>query len=126
MNQEMESPIVIYEDTDKAVEVRLDADQETVWLTQRQMAELFGKDVRTVNEHVQNVYSEGELEREATIRDFRIVRQEGARQVSRDIEHYNLDVIISVGWPDGSYCLPVQSTHRLNNHFPPPAFGKIA
>ncbi|MDZ7769222.1 MAG: virulence protein RhuM/Fic/DOC family protein [Woeseiaceae bacterium] len=98
MNQKMEIPIVIYEGTDNTVEVRLDADQETVWLTQRQMAELFGKDVRTVNEHVQNVYSEGELERETTIRDFRIVRQEGARQVSRDIEHYNLDVIISVGY----------------------------
>jgi hypothetical protein len=79
MTRENESPIVIYEDADKAVEVRLDADEETVWLTQREMADLFGKDVRTVNEHVQNVYSEGELEREATIRDFRIVRQEGAR-----------------------------------------------
>jgi len=72
--------------------------KETVWLTQRQMAELFGKDVRTVSEHVRNVYSEGELEREATIRDFRIVRQEGPRQVTRAIEHYNLDVIISVGY----------------------------
>lgn len=93
-----ESPIIIYEDPNRAVEVRLDIDEETVWLTQRQMADLFGKDVRTVNEHVQNVYSEGELEREATIRDFRIVRQEGTRQVSRSIEHYNLDVIISVGY----------------------------
>nr|WP_163500911.1 virulence protein RhuM/Fic/DOC family protein [Halomonas socia] len=98
MTADGQSPIVIFEDADKAVEVRLDADQETVWLNQRQMAELFGKDVRTVNEHVQNVYSEGELEREATIRDFRIVRQEGSRQVTRAIEHYNLDVIISVGY----------------------------
>jgi hypothetical protein len=98
MNEKSETPIVIYEGTDKSVEVRLDADRDTVWLTQRQMSELFGKDVRTVNEHVQNVFSEGELEREATIREFRIVRQEGARQVSRAIEHYNLDVIISVGY----------------------------
>lgn len=98
MTMESQNPIIIYEDTDKAVEVQLDADQETVWLTQRQMADLFGKDVRTVNEHVQNVYSEGELEREATIRDFRIVRQEGSRQVTRELEHYNLDVIISVGY----------------------------
>lgn len=98
MNKEIETPIIIYEGANKAVEVRLDADQETVWLTQRQMAELFGKDVRTVSEHVQNVYFEGELEREATIRDFRIVRQEGSRQVTRAIEHYNLDVIISVGY----------------------------
>lgn len=98
MTADAQNPIVIFEDANKAVEVRLDADQETVWLNQRQMAELFGKDVRTVNEHVQNVYSEGELEREATIRDFRIVRQEGSRQVTRAIEHYNLDVIISVGY----------------------------
>jgi hypothetical protein len=76
--------------------VRLDADHETVWLTQRQMADLFDKDVRTVNEHLQSVFAECELESEATIRDFRIVRQEGSRQVTRAIEHYNLDVIISV------------------------------
>ena len=62
------------------------------------MAELFDKDVRTINEHIGNVYSEAELEREATIRKFRIVRQEGNRQVNREIEHYNLDVIISVGY----------------------------
>lgn len=98
MNQQNGTPIVIYEDADKTVEVRLDADQSTVWLTQRQMADLFGKDVRTVNEHVQNVYTEEELEREATVRDFRIVRQEGNRRVTRSIEHYNLDVIISVGY----------------------------
>ncbi|MEO1853060.1 virulence protein RhuM/Fic/DOC family protein [Chromohalobacter sp.] len=90
--------ILIYEDADKAVDVRLDEGRETVWLTQRQMAELFDKDVRTVNEHVLNVYKEGELEREPTIRKFRIVRQEGSRQVMRAIEHYNLDVIISVGY----------------------------
>ncbi|GGY73170.1 RhuM family protein [Marinobacter zhanjiangensis] len=98
MTKESQNPIIIYEDAEQAVEVRLDAAQETVWLTQRQMAELFGKDVRTVNEHIQNVYSERELAREATIRDFRIVRQEGSRQVTRAIDHYNLDVIISVGY----------------------------
>ena len=78
------------------MEVRLES--ETVWLSQSQMAELFGKDLRTVNEHIQNVYLESELEQEATIRKFRIVRQEGQRQVQRDIVHYNLDVIISVGY----------------------------
>jgi prophage maintenance system killer protein len=98
MTVESQSPIIIYEVTDKSVEVRLDETRGTVWLTQRQMAELFDKDVRTVNEHLQNVYAEGELEREETIRNFRIVRQEGNRQVTRAIEHYNLDVIISVGY----------------------------
>lgn len=87
------SGIAIFETDNQQVEVRLQG--ETVWLSQAQMAELFGKDVRTVNEHIGNVFSEGELEREPTIRKFRIVRQEGSRQVRRDIEHYNLDVIIS-------------------------------
>lgn len=90
------SEIVIFEDEAHPVEVRLEG--ETVWLTQKQMADLFGKDIRTVNEHIGNVYEEGELDREGTIRNFRIVRQEGKRQVQRAIEHYNLDVIISVGY----------------------------
>lgn len=90
------SELVIFEDGADPVEVRLEG--ETVWLTQKQMAELFGKDLRTVNEHVGNVYEEGELDSEGTIRNFRIVRQEGKRQVQRAIEHLNLDVIISVGY----------------------------
>jgi hypothetical protein len=90
------SELVIFEGDKQPVEVRLEGD--TVWLTQRQMAELFDKDVRTINEHVGNVFTEGELEREPTIRKFRTVRQEGSRQVHRQIEHYNLDVIISIGY----------------------------
>ncbi|MTI52173.1 MAG: hypothetical protein FH757_11145 [Alcanivorax sp.] len=90
------SDIVIFEEGAGPVEVRLEG--ETVWLSQKQMAELFGKDLRTISEHVGNVYEEGELGREATIRKFRIVRQEGNRQVRRAIDHYNLDVIISVGY----------------------------
>ena len=88
--------IMIFASGDQPVEVRLEGD--TVWLSQAQMATLFAKDVRTVNEHIGHVFGEGELEREATIRKFRIVRQEGSRQVRREIEHYNLDVIISVGY----------------------------
>lgn len=90
------SEFVIFEDGAQQVEVRLEG--QTVWLTQRQMGELFGKDVRTINEHVGNVFEEGELDRKGSIRKFRIVRKEGPRQVARDIEHYNLDVIISVGY----------------------------
>lgn len=90
------SDIAIFEDDAQRVEVRLEG--ETIWLTQKQMAELFDKDVRTINEHIGNVFAEGELERDATIRNFRIVRQEGKRQVGREIEHYNLDVVISVGY----------------------------
>jgi hypothetical protein len=88
--------LVIFDSGAWQVEVRLAG--ETVWLSQAQMAELFGKDVRTVNEHIVNLYDEAELEQAATIRNFRMVRQEGKRQVQRDIAHYNLDVIISVGY----------------------------
>jgi hypothetical protein len=91
-------PIVIYQSADGSIatEVRLQGDN--VWLSQKQMAELFEKDVRTINEHIINTFEEGELVRDATIRNFRIVRQEGQRQVEREIEHYNLDMIISVGY----------------------------
>lgn len=63
-------------------------EDETIWLTQRLMAELFDVHVRTISEHLGNVFSSGELEREATIRNFRIVRSEGLRQVTRSIDHY--------------------------------------
>lgn len=71
---------------------------ETVWLTQKRMAELFGVDVRTINEHLQNIYSSREIKSGATIRKFRIVQKEGERSVSREVEFYNLDAIISVGY----------------------------
>lgn len=91
--------IEIYQTHDGAPQVEVRFEQDTLWLSQAQMAQLFDKDVRTINEHVKNIYSEQELESsEATIRKFRIVRQEGSRQVQRDIDHYNLDMVISVGY----------------------------
>lgn len=83
------------------IEVKLE--NETVWLSQKQMAELFDKDVRTVNEHIQNVFLEQELAENSVIRKFRIVQKEGGRTISREIEHYNLDVIISVGYRVSSF-----------------------
>jgi len=90
--------ILLYqtEDGETRVEVRLQ--DETVWLSQKQLAELFQKDVRTINEHIKNIYEEGELLPEGTIRKFRIVQQEGDREVARQVDHYNLDVIISTGY----------------------------
>ncbi|HEX5338198.1 MAG TPA: RhuM family protein [Gallionella sp.] len=90
--------IAIYQSADGSIATEVRMDGDTVWLSQKQMSELFDKDVRTINEHIINAFEEGELAREATIRNFRIVRQEGRRQVEREIEHYNLDVIISVGY----------------------------
>ena len=97
MNESKNSIIIYQPHTDQpAIDVRLES--ETVWLNQRQMAELFDVDVRTISEHLSNVFSSGELEKEATIRKFRIVRREGSRDVTRNVEHYNLDAIISVGY----------------------------
>lgn len=92
------SEILLYQSEDGETRIDVRLFDESVWLTQAQMAELFDKDVRTINEHIANVYGEGELDEKATIRKFRIVRREGDRDVSREIAHYNLDVIISVGY----------------------------
>lgn len=78
------------------IKVRLEG--ETVWLSQKLMADVFQKDVRTINEHVQNIYDDEELLPEATIRKFRIVQTEGQRQVKRLVDHYNLEMIIAVGF----------------------------
>jgi len=90
------SEILIYENDHRQIEVRLQS--ETVWLTQRQMADLFGKNVRTISEHIRTIYATGELDEQATIRKFRIVQQEGNRTDSREVIHYNLDMVISVGY----------------------------
>ncbi|HVR37711.1 MAG TPA: virulence RhuM family protein, partial [Thermoanaerobaculia bacterium] len=71
---------------------------ETLWLSQALIAELFQKDVRTINEHLGNIYEEGEIDPGPTIRKFRIVRREGTRDVAREVEHYNLDAILAVGY----------------------------
>ena len=73
-------------------------EDENVWLTQKMMAELYGVDVRTVNEHLKTVFEDSELVEEGTIRKFRIVQTEGSRQVSREVQHYNLQAIIAVGF----------------------------
>jgi len=88
--------MLIYRDGSLNLQVRLDG--QTVWLTQRLIAELFQVTVPTVNEHLRNICGEGELDAGATIRKFRIVQTEGGRRVSRDVEHYNLDMILAVGY----------------------------
>jgi death-on-curing family protein len=94
----MDDSVLLYQAEDGSLKTEVPIRDDTVWLTQKQMSELFNKNVRTINEHIQNVYTEKELLSNATIRKFRIVREEGKRKVGRDIEHYNLDVIISVGY----------------------------
>lgn len=93
-----EGELILYRTADNAVRVEVLFESETFWLDQRRMAELFGVDVRTVNEHLRNIFDSGELPEEATLRKIRIVRTEGTRQVARDITFYNIDAIISVGY----------------------------
>lgn len=90
--------VVIYQAKNGAIELRGDAARDTLWATQAQIATAFEVDVRTINEHIQNIYKTRELYEESTIRKFRIVQKEGKRSVERDIQHYNLDMILSVGY----------------------------
>ncbi|HEY8667776.1 MAG TPA: virulence RhuM family protein [Tepidisphaeraceae bacterium] len=89
------SEILIYQTEDKQTRVEVRLEQQTVWLSQKQLAELFQKDVRTVNEHIRNVFEEGELQEDSVIRKFRITASDGK---TYETLHYNLDVIISVGY----------------------------
>ncbi len=98
MKKEQNNKVILYNTEDGKTEIEVSVENETVWLSQAQMAELFQKTVPTINEHIKNVFTEGELIEISTIRNFRIVQKEGNRAISRDIEHYNLDVIISVGY----------------------------
>lgn len=79
-------------------EIILDGEHDTVWVTEQQLVELYGKARRTIGEHIRNIYKEGELEKESTWRKFRQVQKEGERKVKRAVSAYNLDVVISVGY----------------------------
>ncbi|MBS1489269.1 MAG: virulence RhuM family protein [Bacteroidetes bacterium] len=95
------SEIIIYQTTENQTQIDVKFEGETVWLTQEQMATLFGKGRSTVAEHILNVFKEGELNEEVVCRDFRHTTQHGAiqgRTQEKSVTHYNLDVIISVGY----------------------------
>ena len=105
------------EDGTLKLDVRLE--DETVWLSQKLMAELFQKDVRTINHHIQNIYEEGELDPAPTIRKYRIVQIEGKREITRMVDFYNLDMIISVGYRVKSHVATrfrIWATERLKEY----------
>lgn len=87
--------IIFYSSPKGDVRVEVFFQEESFWLNQKKMAELFGVDVRTVNEHLQNIYKTNELNKDSTIRNIRIVQKEGSREVSREVDFYN-SIIISV------------------------------
>lgn len=90
--------IVLYKSEDGTIKVDVLMQNETVWLNQAQLCDLFQKSKATISEHIKNIYEEKELEYDSTVRNFRTVQLEGDRQIERNIDYYNLDVIISVGY----------------------------
>jgi death-on-curing family protein len=92
------SEIEIYKSADNSIELQVNLDNETVWLNRQQLSVLFDRDIKTIGKHINNVFVEGELEKTSTVANFATVQIEGNRSVEREIEFYNLDVIISVGY----------------------------
>ena len=94
----MESKIIFYQNQDSNVVINVTYFEDNFWLTQRLIAQLFGVEVPAINKHLNNIFEENELDKEATISKMEIVQQEGNRQVKRQVEFYNLDAIIAVGY----------------------------
>lgn len=94
----MEHQIEIYKSVDNAIELQVSLDNDTVWLNRQQLAMLFEKDIKTIGKHINNVFNEKELDLSSTVAKFATVQTEGEREIKRNIEYYNLDVIISVGY----------------------------
>jgi len=111
--------IVLYQNQDGQIKLDVRLEDETVWLTQAQLCALFQKSKATISEHIKNVFIEGELIQDSTVRKFRTVQQEGTRNIERDLEYYNLDVIISVGYrvksPQGTQ-FRIWATKRLKEY----------
>jgi len=97
-NTDKNNEIIIYQPADGVSEIRVHVQSETVWLGQSQLVELFQSSKANISEHIKHIFAEGELDRNQVVRKFRTVQKEGDREVSRDIEHYNLDLIISIGY----------------------------
>ncbi len=94
----MKNEIIIYQDDEASTRLEVRVEEETVWLNRQQISELFNRDVKTIGKHINNVFNEGELEKNSTVAKFATVQLEGGRRVERQIENYNLDIIISVGY----------------------------
>ncbi len=94
----MKNEIILYQSEDLTFRIEVKVEEETVWLNRKQISSLFNRDVKTIGKHINNVFTEGELEKNSTVANFATVQNEGGRKVERQVEFYNLDVIISVGY----------------------------
>ena len=95
-------------DQQDSIEMRYE--NENIWMTQKMMSTLYDVDVRTINEHIKKIYSDAELEEDSTIRNIRIVQEEGSHQVGRDTKHYNVQMIIAVGFKVNFDCAVLDHT----------------
>nr|WP_090080366.1 virulence RhuM family protein [Lentibacillus persicus] len=114
-----ETDILIYQTEDGNTKIDVRLENETVWMTQKAIAELYQKGVNTINEHIKNIYAEGELHESATIRKNRIVQTEGNREVKREVSLYNLEIIIAIGYRVRSHRgtqFRQWATERLNEY----------
>jgi hypothetical protein len=113
------SDIIIYQNEQGNIKVDVTFNDENLWLNQAQLCEVFGKSKATISEHISNIFLEGELDELATVRKFRTVQTEGSREVTREIENYNLDMIIAIGFrvksPQGTQ-FRIWATQRLNEY----------
>jgi len=98
MKKDRSKEIIIYQSPSGAFEVRLDPRKKTVFLTQQQVAELFGVQKAAISKHVKNIFETGELDKKATVSILETVQKEGKRQIRRKLEYYNLDLILSIGY----------------------------
>ncbi len=119
MNDIGQKSIIIYQSSDGKTTVEVNLQKDTVWLNQKQMGILFDKNYKTISRHINNIYRQGELERDSTVSYFETVRNEGGRKVVRNLEFYNLDMIISVGYRVNSKCgtqFRIWATNVLKDH----------
>ena len=93
-----DNKVIIYTTNDCKTKIDVKLEEETLWLTQAQMCELYQTSKSNVSEHIKHIFEEKELTKEATVRKFRTVQMEGSRTVEREVEHYNLDMIIALGY----------------------------
>jgi death-on-curing family protein len=111
--------IEIFQSEDGKVQIEVNLDHDTVWLNRLQLALLFGRDIKTIGKHIGNIFNNKELKKAATVANFATVQKEGKRLISRNVEHYNLDVIISVGYRVNSKRATLfrqWATQRLKEH----------
>lgn len=115
-----ENKIILYQDDNEITRVSVRFADEDLWLTQNQLAEIYCTTQQNISQHVDNIYKDGELTIEATNKKFLLVRQEGNRQVKRNIDHYNLDMVIALGYRVQSQVATRfrrWATHRLHEYY---------